>query len=261
MMTARGVGRWTVRGLASAALAVPVGMSAQGRCEHRDVQEMRGPAAGELRVDAGAGSLAITGREGLDEVRVTATLCASSRERLAELSVGLDGDRLETDYPGGSWMGRGYARIDLEVQVPLGTDVDVEDSSGSVAVSDVGAVRIEDGSGSMQVRRARSVVVDDGSGSLRIEDVDGDVEVGDGSGSMEISDVAGDVRVSDGSGSIAIRSVGGSVRVDGMGSGGLAVQDVAGDLVVKGGRRERIRHSNVRGELDLPPARRKGRKE
>ena len=44
-----------------------------------------------------------------------------------------------------------------------------------------------------------------------------------------------------------------------MGSGGVVVRDVDGDLVVSSGRRERIRHSNIRGSLDLPPARRKGR--
>ena len=67
-----------------------------------------------------------------------------------------------------------------------------------------------------------------------------------------------DVDVEDQSGSIEIEAVGGSVRVEEM-SGGLSVRDVAGDLVVSGGRRERIRYSNVRGSLDLPPARRKGR--
>ncbi len=44
-----------------------------------------------------------------------------------------------------------------------------------------------------------------------------------------------------------------------MGSGGLSVRDVEGDLVVTGGRRERIRYSDIRGSLDLPAARRKGR--
>ena len=79
----------------------------------------------------------------------------------------------------GRWSARNYATINLEVEVPLGTDVDVEDQSASVALSDP--------------------------------------------------------------------------------PGGLSVRDVAGDLVVSGGRRERIRYSNVRGSLDLPPARRKGR--
>ena len=289
------VGRlaWT----AAMAIVAPAGLAAQDRCEHRDVKTLSGPANGSLEVHAGAGELAIEGRSGISEIRVTAVLCASSQERLDELSVALvslteddtergrrttavvlDGDRLTTDYPSanGRWGARNYATINLEVEVPLGTDVDVEDQSGSTSVSGVGRLRIEDGSGSTTVRDAGAVMVKDGSGSLRIEDVDGDVHVEDGSGSLEIQrvggavevsdgagslrirEVANDVEVSDGSGSIEIEAVGGSVRVEEM-SGGLSVRDVAGDLVVSGGRRERIRYSNVRGSLDLPPARRKGR--
>lgn len=157
-------------------------------------------------MDAGAGRLVIEGRGGVSEVRVTAVLCASSQERLEGLSAALDGDRLTTDYPGadGRWGRRGYATIHLEVEVPLGTGVDVEDQSGSATISGVGRLRIEDGSGSVTVRGVEAVAVEDGSGSLTIEDVDGDVHVEDG------------------------------------------------------GRRERIRYSDVRGSLDLPPAR-KGR--
>lgn len=265
---------WT----AAMAIVVPAGLAAQDRCEHRDVKTLSGPANGSLEVHAGAGELAIEGRSGISDIRVTAVLCASSRERLDELSVALDGDRLTTDYPSanGRWSARNYATINLEVEVPLGADVDVEDQSGSTSVSGVGRLRIEDGSGSTTVRNAGAVTVKDGSGSLRIEDVDGDVhvedgsgsleiqrvggavEVSDGSGSLRIREVANDVEVSDGSGSIEIEAVGGSVRIEEM-SGGLSVRDVAGDLVVSGGRRERIRYSNVRGSLDLPPARRKGR--
>jgi hypothetical protein len=49
------------------------------------------------------------------------------------------------------------------------------------------------------------------------------------------------------------------VRIDEVGSGGVTVRDVDGDLIVTDGRRERIRYSDIRGTLDLPPARRRGR--
>lgn len=274
-----GVGRmaWTAAvAVVAAVVSAPGGLSAQDRCEHRDVRELAGPASGGLEVDAGAGKLVVEGRAGISEVRVTATLCASSRERLDGLSVALDGGRLTTDYPGGNG-GRNYATINLEVQVPLGTDVDVEDQSGSTTVSGVGRLRIKDGAGSTTVSGAQSVEVEDGAGSLKVEDVDGDVRIEDGAGSLEVRDVRGgvevedaagslrirevamDVEVSDGAGSIEIEAVGGDVRVEGMGSGGLSVRDVEGDLTVSGGRREQIRYSDVRGSLDIPPARRKGR--
>ena len=97
-------------------------------------------------MDAGAGKLVITGREGIDGIRVAATLCASDRDRLEALAVTLDGGRLETDYPrGGSsgWFGGNrYARIDLVVEVPAGTNLRLEDSSGSVEITGTGLVGV-----------------------------------------------------------------------------------------------------------------------
>lgn len=246
--------------LAPGLLLAPAELAGQSRCEHREVEELSAASAGSLDVEAGAGRLMVTGRDGTGDVRVTAVLCASSQEALEGLEVTLEGDRLRTDYPDwrGRWGGRNYARIDLEVAVPRGMDVRVEDGSGSMVLSGVGQVRVKDGSGEIRVRDAMEVVVEDGSGSLQIEDVAGNVEIEDGSGSLRVREVAGDVEVSDGSGSIEIEAVGGSVRVDGMGSGGLSVRDVEGDLVVGDGRRERIRYSDIRGSLDLPPARRRG---
>ena len=245
-----------------AVAAVPVGLAAQDRCEFRDELEITGQARGSLEVDAGAGTLAIRGRDGIAEIRVEATLCASDRDRLEELTVELKGDRLETDYPnlGGGWLGGNrYARIDLVVEVPSGMNIRVEDSSGSLTIEGVGEVDLRDSSGSIQLRDVGSVVIEDGSGSLKVENVTGDIEVEDGSGSMQIDGVTGDVLIRDGSGSIRVEAVGGTVRIDGVGSGGVSVRDVEGDLVVRDGRRERIRYSDIRGVLDLPPARRRGR--
>ena len=253
---------WTTGALLGAVVAVPTGLAAQRNCEFRDEVKFAGRALESLKVDAGAGKLVITGRDGIDEIRVAATLCASDRDRLEALAVTLDGDRLETDYPrGGSsgWFGvNRYARIDLVVEVPAGTNLRLEDSSGSVEISGAGAVDVTDGSGSIRLRSVGSVVIEDGSGSLTIEDVTGSVVVEDGSGSLKIRSVGGDVVITDGSGSIEVRSVGGTVRINGAGSGGVSVHDVDGDLVVTDTRRSRIRYSDIRGSLDLPPGKRGG---
>lgn len=239
---------------------MPAGLSAQRQCEFRDDVELRGTADGNLQVEAGAGRLTITGAEGGSVIRVSATLCASDRERLEALEVSLDGHRIRTDYPsqGRGWR-NSYARIDLEIEVPAGTNVQAEDHAGSLTIYGVGDVELKDGSGSVHIENVGSVFVEDGSGSLRIQDASGDVEVHDGSGSLTIHGVAGGVMIEDGSGSIGIEAVGGSVRIDEVGSGGVNVRDVDGDLVVTDGRRERIRYSDVRGVVDLPPAKRRGR--
>ncbi len=242
------------------AAAIPAGLAAQSRCELRDEIDLSGPAVGTLDIDAGAGRLHVTGGGDSGEIRVMAVLCASDRARMEGLSVSLDGDNIRTDYPGriGGW-GNNYARIDLTVEVPAGTGIRVVDSSGSLEIVGVGDVEVRDGSGSMSLREVGSVYVEDGSGGLRIADVTGDVDLEDGSGSMEIRGVSGNVTISDGSGSIRVEGVGGTVRIDEVGSGGVSVRDVDGDLVVTDGRRERIRYSDIRGTLDLPPARRRGR--
>lgn len=254
---------WTTAVLMGAVATTPAGLAAQDNCKVRGEMVLTERAGESLRLDAGAGKLVITGRSGIDHVRVDATLCASDRERLDALDVSLDGGRLDTDYPrssaGGWFGGNRYARIDLVVVVPAGTNLRVDDSSGSVEITGVGDVNITDGSGSMRIGSVTSVVTEDGSGSLQIEDVAGDVTVEDGSGSLRIRGVGGDVVISDGSGSIEVSAVGGTVRVDGGGSGSVTVRDVDGDLVVTDTRRSRIRFSDIRGVLDLPPERRKGR--
>lgn len=267
---------WTAAAVIGATMVMPAGLAAQDNCEHREEIELNGPAVESLEVDAGAGKLVVRGGEGTGEIRVAATLCASDGDRLEALDVSLEGDRLDTEYPrhgGGGWFGGNrYARIDLVVEVPAGTNLRVDDSSGSVEITGVGEVVVHDGSGSVRLRSVASVAIEDGSGSLTIEDVTGSVVVEDGSGSVTIEDVrggvtvedgsgslkvrsvGGDVVITDGSGSIEVRAVGGTVRVNGGGSGSVSVHDVDGDLVVTDTRRSRIRYSDIRGTLDLPPA-------
>ena len=251
---------WTTAAVLCAAVAVPAGLVAQDNCRHRAEIELNAQATGNLTVDAGAGTLVVSGRDGLDGTRVTATLCASDEGRLEGLDVSLEGDRLDTHYPGsnvGRWFARNrYARIDLVVEVPKGTNLRLEDTSGSVEITGVGDVALRDGSGNALIRGAASAVVQDGSGSLRIEDVADSIMVEDGSGSMRILGVGGSVVITDGSGSIEVGAVSGTVRINGAGSGRVTVRDVAGDLVVTDTRRSRIRYSDIRGSLDLPPERR-----
>ena len=251
---------WTAAAVLGAAVAGPGGLVAQDSCRHRAEIELDGPAVGNLTVDAGAGNLVVRGRDGLDGTRVTATLCASDDDRLEGLDVSLEGDMLDTHYPRsgiGGWFGRnGYARIDLVVEVPTGTDLHLADTSGSVDVTGAGDVALRDGSGNARLRGVASVVVEDGSGSLRIEDVAESIRVEDGSGPVRILGVGGDVVITDGSGSIEVGEVNGTVRINGAGSGRVTVSGVGGDLVVTDTRRSRVRYSDIHGSLELPPERR-----
>ncbi len=242
--------------------------TAQHQCEFQADRELTLPTGSvdALEITAGSGYLLVEGTSSASEIRVSATLCASSEERLEALEVVLERSGseavLDTDYPDwNDWGGRNqYARIDLEVEVPAGLDLHVKDGSGEAELRGVGSLTIQDGSGSLDlIDIGGDLDVRDGSGGLHIRGVRGDVEVRDGSGGLEIDDVAGSVRVSDGSGSVDIRSVDMDVVIARKGSGMIDVQEVGGDLTVEDSRRERVRYRDVQGAVDLPPERRRRR--
>ena len=196
-----------------------------------------------LDIDAGAGSLKITGTESTDDgivvlavVRVDTDDPDKAKDFINErLDLRLDRDDekvwLVSRFNTGLGMWSPNGRVDLEVQVPKRTAIKIEDRSGSVVIDGVvGDLRI-----------------DDGSGSLRLGNV-GNVEIVDGSGSIDVSNVLGDLQVDDGSGSMTIRSVDGSVTIS-DGSGGITVDDVRGDLIIEEEGSGSLRFSNVDGEV------------
>jgi len=190
-----------------------------------------------VRIDAAAGSLQVVGAGDLSEVRVRGESCASSQSLLddIELVVERHGDRVDVivDLPDRQWGG-GYARLDLEIEVP--GDVPVE---------------IDDGSGSIDVRGVAAVAIDDGSGSIEIRDVAGDLRIDDGSGSIHVEEVGGEVRIRDGSGEIDVRRAG-SVVIDEDGSGSIDVSDIGGDFTVRDDGSGGIRHRGVGGRVSVP---------
>jgi len=259
-----GVGTGILAAMSAAAL-MPLSASAQSRCEHREDVQFSITDANMLDIGAGSGSLDVRGEEGLDGIRVVAILCASDADDLRDLSVELSkrgsGASLSTEYPDRRpGFGTRYARIDLEVRVPAGLNLKIDDGSGSMSLENIGDVEIEDGSGSVRIDGAGSVRINDGSGDLDISNVSGDVDADDGSGGMKIRGVSGAVRIEDGSGSIVISDVGGSVWMGSIGSGAVSVKGVTGGLTVKSGRRSRIDYSNVEGEIDLPRSRKDRRR-
>jgi hypothetical protein len=102
----------------------------------------------KVRVEAKAGFLKITGEEGLTEVQAHGEACAKNRRSLEK--VQLRGERsgeevrIVVDIPEG-WSNGGV--LDLEVRVPAGLAVDIQDGSGEVEVDGVASLRLQDGSG------------------------------------------------------------------------------------------------------------------
>ncbi len=112
-------------------------------------------------IDAGAGSLVITGVAGADEIAVTATIQVPDRnddkarkviESDLVLKLEKHGDIaiLTADFKESRWDFRDSPSVGLVVQMPSKLNLAVGDGSGSISVTDVsGAIEIEDGSGSI----------------------------------------------------------------------------------------------------------------
>jgi hypothetical protein len=217
-----------------------------------------------LRLRAGAGALAVSGREGIDRVEAVGMACASDEALLHDLTLSLervDGDIvLSAHYPrsvGGRSRGE-YARIDLAVEVPRGMPVDLDDSSGGLEVSGTGALRIDDSSGSIHVRDVLgTVLIDDSSGSIELRGISGNVSVDDGSGEIDLRDIEGAVTIRDGSGSVRVVGTGSDVVVERDGSGSIEVRDVSGDFSVLADGSGSIRHSGVAGAVQIPSNKRR----
>lgn len=197
----------------------------------------------KLDVEAGAGELVVTGTPDITKILVTATINVPDRdegdaleiiEKDLRLSLEKDDDeaRLEGYFDNSGWSWGDSPSVDLHVRVPEGLAIVVDDSSGSLTISDVSAdVEIDDGSGSMRISGVASVVIDDGSGSIRVSDATGDVDIEDGSGSITVEKVGGSVRIDDGSGSIDVSDVELDLVIVDDGSGGLDASNVRGDII------------------------------
>ena len=211
--------------------------------EYTEVRDLSVDAQGlsEFVIDAGAGSMSVTGVEGADGIAVTATIRIESRnddkareiiEERVRLTLERKGDtaKLRSEL-NGDWSWGANGAIDLDVRMPAGLALTVDDGSGSIVITDVRAdINVDDGSGSLEISNAGAVSVDDGSGSVKIRAASGDVYVNDGSGTIDISGVAGSVTVDDGSGSITVDDVESDFIVEGDGSGSVTYTNVRGTV-------------------------------
>ena len=225
------------------------------------------PASGcqSLHIDCGAGGLKVQGDERLDRIEVNALLVVRGvsegelpqfKKEHVTLTLEKQGDRgvLVSRIESGSILDSLFshldALIDLEVRVPRGLHLVVDDGSGDTEIRSLdnglvlddgsgditldgisGEVRIVDGSGDMFLSSLKGKLrIEDGSGDIELSDAGDDVYVHDGSGDIAISRVTGSVEIDDGSGGITINGVEKDVTIDEAGSGGLTIRNVKGQV-------------------------------
>ncbi|MCX6571929.1 MAG: hypothetical protein NT006_11025 [Candidatus Aminicenantes bacterium] len=229
------------------------------------VQRLTLPADGltKLEITAGAGSLTVSGRDGLAAVEVEVRISVSGVDEKemedwikthVELELRKAGDAGvlvgEIHSRGLFSFFEGDARIDLTVSVPKSIGLKIDDGSGEMVVEDLKAdIRIKDGSGAIRVGKVTgNLRIDDGSGEIAVDGVEGNVDIIDGSGGMEVRNVTGDVSVDDGSGGITLLKMGGNVTID-DGSGHLEIDDVGKDVHLRHKGSGSVDIANVRGKV------------
>jgi hypothetical protein len=196
-----------------------------------------------LGIDAGAGKLVVRGvdEDGRITVKATINLPGVDDEDAQEhiekylrltLEKVRDEARLIADYKQQLRAWGDSPSVDLDVRMPRGIALSVDDGSGSIDISGLdSSVAIDDGSGSIRVDQVGSLVIDDGSGSITVTGVAGDVDIEDGSGSIDVKHVGGGVRIDDGSGGIDVADVEADLVIEDDGSGGLKASDVRGEVI------------------------------
>ena len=212
--------------------------------DYQEARELSLPVSGidTLSIEAGAGSMDVTGVDGLSSIAVKATIVVPNTSEEDALQIIEEKMTLSLEEMGSeghlkAWFDNGFfgkasdAHIALEVSVPHGMAVRIDDGSGSLDVIDVaGDVEIDDGSGSIDVSNVLSLRIDDGSGSIDVSGASGDVFIVDGSGSITVKHVQGSVRIDDGSGSIKVSDVEKDLIIIDDGSGGLSISNVRGEV-------------------------------
>jgi len=198
-----------------------------------------------LSIDNGSGSVDIVGVSGTNNISVTATILVPGKnddkarkkiERDLVLILQQDSDVavLKAYFEEGGLFNFGDSpSVQLDVRMPEGMHLEVDDGSGSIEVANVRG----------------DIMLDDGSGSITMTDVGGNVEIDDGSGSIFVRGVGGDISINDGSGSIKVRGVAGSVIVD-DGSGSIEVSDVEEDLIIVDDGSGGLDFSNIAGRVE-----------
>ena len=191
-------------------------------------------------VEAGAGSLVISGSDHVSTITVVADIYTEKRNtENYELTLTDAGNSAflvaKINSSHGFWQGDS-PHIDIKVTIPSHMMLKVEDGSGAASISDIyGSVEVKDGSGELTIKGINgSLDITDGSGSLYVSEIVGNVAIVDGSGKMELSDIDGNVDIDDGSGSIVAKDISGSAHFE-DGSGDLTVRKVDGMITIDDG--------------------------
>jgi len=172
------------------------------------------------------------------------------------------GDRISVRHPS-RWRMRGRSSR-LVANVPVGTDVEINSSSGEVRlVGQLGVVRVHTASGQIDVGGATRLDIVTASGSCGCGDIAGDANISSVSGDctmrhvggrLEVSMTSGQLRVDRCDGDLMASSASGDVRIGCCGGSDISVRSISGDVRVglPPGIRVEADISTISGRATLP---------
>lgn len=178
-----------------------------------------------------------------------------------------DGINLEIqDFRGDVIIAHMTADIELRtgagpVQInAINGDLDLTDGSGPIEIDDItGNVVIKDGSGKIDARDIGGhLTIHDGSGSILVDTVGRNLDIRDGSGKIRVIAIEQDADIADGSGEITVMGVGGTLTLS-DGSGDIDVRDITRDVIVRRGGSGRFDVRNIGGQVINEGRSRRGR--
>jgi hypothetical protein len=251
-------------------------------CKYTAPRRGSTPAAGVSRViiHAESGSLKVDGTAGATQIGVAGTACTSDEDFLNRMTLTMrksGGDlHIDVSIPQKNvFLGFFSARLDFAVTVPNGMPVVIDDDSGWIKISNLGATTIDDDSGSIEARNMRgnltinddsgaievdtvagNVLIEDDSGEITVRNVTGKVEIEDDSGAISVSRVASLHIREDDSGSISAHEIKSDVLVDYDSSGSITVADVGGNFTVHRKSGGSIDYVRVAGKVEIPERKR-----
>lgn len=119
--------------------------------------------------------------------------------------------------------------------VPQNTNIDVDNSSGSISVENIGqaVVKLEASSGSIRGRNiASNVSAEASSGSISLGEIKGDVNSVTSSGSQKHNNISGSLKAKASSGSLKVEGIGGEAALS-TSSGSQSITSIGSNLYTK----------------------------
>lgn len=181
--------------------------------------------------------------KGLDEVRFE-----DEQFRRLDVRLEYEGERIRVRGNGGERL-----RVDLELQLPEGTVLELRQGVGDISATGVDAdLNLSVNYGRMRATDGRGTLVAmTKAGDMDITSQRGQLDARSGSGDLRIENVLGTSRARTGSGNIRLRGADGDMQIE-TGSGDIDLGDVIGSLRARTGSGDvEIRNLGAGAQLDI----------